>query len=302
MSCDSGQRGKHIELRGIAMTVVFKPASVSAARTKRPVAAGRLHHPRSFLDGLRLDHGPVADIGRFLLAAENAVAAFGITLSFARTAELVALQENNEVSWPLLAPWMSAKFAPLSDDNSYCLLGRNAQGKVVASQAGRIYRLGDRTLRHIVDDHSMIYGKPTALVGQDPFIRLAAPAAAKLGGKLVYSGALWVDPAHRGNKLAALLPRISRAYAHGRFGTETTFCFVSDQIAASPLFAMYGYTNRQQGFSLWEGEKCVYEASLLWMQSAQLVSDMLATREQLNPQINPAVGASSRDNVINAVG
>jgi hypothetical protein len=289
------------------MSVIVKSANLKSGGAERPAVSAQLQRapqspqrPRSFLDGLRLDHGPIADIGRFLLAAEDTVASYGIALSFARIADLVALQENNEVSWPLLAPWMSAKFAPLSDDNSYCLLGRNAQGKVVASQAGRIYRLGDRTLRHIVDDHSIIYGKPKSLDGQNPFIRLAAPSAAKLGGTLVYSGALWVDPAHRGNKLAALLPRISRAYAHGRFGTETTFCFVSDQIAASPLFAMYGYTNREPGFSLWEGEKRIYEASLLWMHSNQLVSDMNATREQLVAQINPAVGAGGRDNVISA--
>jgi hypothetical protein len=279
------------------MSVSIKPLPMPSATAFTQSAL----RPRSFLEGLRLDHGPIADIGRFLLAAENTVRSHGITLSFARTAELVALQENNEVSWPLLAPWISAKFAPLGDDNSYCLLGRNTQGKVVASQAGRIYNLGDRTLRHIVDDHSMIYGKPTTLQGRDPYIRLTSPAAATLGGTMVYSGALWVDPNHRGNKLAALLPRISRAYAHGRFGTNTTFCFVSDKIAASPLFAMYGYTNREQGFSLWEDQDCVYEASLLWMHSKQLISDMNVAREQLIAQVDPTIGTSRRDDEIRAV-
>jgi hypothetical protein len=131
---------------------------------------------------------------------------------------------------------------------------------------------------------------------------LSAPSASKLTGNIVYSGALWVAPEHRGNKLAALLPRISRAYALGRFGTETTFCVVSDQIAASPLFAMYGYTLREPGFSLWEGQDCVYTASLLWMPKQQLVSDMNITRERLVAQVDGTVGSRSRHDVLRAVG
>jgi hypothetical protein len=262
---------------------------------------GERQRPKSFLDGLRLDHGPIADIGRFLLAAEAMVRSHGITLSFARTSELRELQENNAKSWPLLAPWMNAKFAALDDDNSYCLLGRNAAGQLVASQGGRIYRLGDRSLKTIVDDHSLIYGRPTLPQGNDPYVTLTAPIAAHLTGTIVYSGALWVAPEHRGNRLAALLPRISRAYALGKFGTETTFCVVSDQIAESPLFAMYGYTLREPGFSLWEGDKKFYTASLLWMPESQLVADMNATRERLVAQVDGAVGSRGRNDELRAV-
>ncbi len=257
---------------------------------------------KSFLDGLRLNHGPIADIGRFLLYAEASVRALGITLSFAQAAELQDLQEKNADSWPLLAPWMNGKYAPLNDDNSYCLLGRDTAGRLVASQAGRIYRLGERTLRNIVDDHSLIYGHPAKPRAGQPHVTLSAPTAAELTGTLVYSGALWVAPEHRGNKLAALLPRISRAYALGHFGTETTFCVVSDQIAASPLFAMYGYTLREPGFALWEGADRVYTASLLWMPTAQLVSDMNATRERLVAQIDGAVRSGGGDHKLTATG
>jgi hypothetical protein len=258
--------------------------------------------PKSFLDGLRLDHGPIADIGRFLLTAEGIVRSHGITLSFAHARDLRELQEENAKSWPLLAPWMNAKFAALDDDNSYCLLGRDASGKLVASQGGRIYRLGGQSLRDIVDDHSLIYGRPTTPQGRDPYVTLTAPSASKLTGTIVYSGALWVAPEHRGNKLAALLPRISRAYALGKFGTETTFCVVSDQIAASPLFAMYGYTLREPGFSLWEGDERFYTASLLWMPENQLVADMNTTRAQLVAEVDGAVGSRGRNDVLRAVG
>ena len=274
--------------------------SIDGRPTEKPGTAR--NRPNSFLDGLRLDHGPIAEIGRFLLTAEATVRALGITLSFARTSELQELQEKNAASWPLLAPWMNGKFSPLDDENSYCLLGRNATGRLVASQGGRIYRLGQRSLRDIVDDHSLIYGRPVQPQGRDPHVKLAAPAAGQLTGTIVYSGALWVAPEHRGNKLAALLPRISRAYALGRFGTETTFCVVSDQIAASPLFAMYGYTLREPGFSLWEGPDQVYTASLLWMPEAQLVADMTATRERLIAQVDGAVRSGGRNNELRAAG
>jgi GNAT superfamily N-acetyltransferase len=257
---------------------------------------------RSFLEGLRLDHGPIPEIARFLMAAESVVRATGITLSFASIRELVDLQERNEVSWPLLAPWMSAKFAPLDDDNSYCLLGRSAQGRVVASQAGRIYRLGETSLAEIVADQSMIYGKPHVPVGNEPHITLTAPVAQQIRGTIVYSGGLWVAPDYRGHKLASLLPRMSRAYALGRFNTETTYCVVSEQIAASPLFAMYGYSRRQPGFSLYEGNNCFYTASLLWMPAQELVADMNTMREQLVAEIDRAISAGRRNDVTRAVG
>lgn len=255
-----------------------------------------------FLEGLRLDYGPIADIARFLMAAEAAVRSAGITLSFAPIAELVALQERNEISWPLLAPWMSARFAPLGDDNSYCLLGRNAQGRVVASQAGRIYRLGTQTLAEIVADQSMIYGRPATASDTAPTMTLTAPAAHAIRGTIVYSGGLWVAPEYRGQKLAALLPRMSRAYALGRFNTETTFCVISEQIAASPLFAMYGYKQSQPGFSMTEGGTCFYTASLLWMPTEDLVADMNACRARLIAEIDPAISTGSRDDIMRSVG
>ena len=256
---------------------------------------------RSFLDGLRLDHGPIVEIGKFLLAADAAVQAVGITLSFAPISEIVAVQAANISSWYAFAPNLDARNATLNDTNSYCLLGRDATGRVVAAQAGRIYALGARSLHDIASDQSFYYDAPRDPALHEPRAVLTAPSAAALTGTLVYSGALWVAPEYRGHKLAALLVRISRAYALGRYNTDTTFCFINDEIANSPLFAMYGYKRQEPRYTIWMDGKIWYQASLLWMMRDELVADMAAFRSRLVAQVDGAVGLGGGHDEIRAV-
>ena len=272
-------------------------------RTGNPLGAkATLPVPRSFLDGLRLDHGPIADIGKFLLATDAAVQSIGITLSFAPISELVALQAANEASWYAFQPTLNARYATLDDSNSYCLLGRDRSGRVVAAQAGRIYPLGpDKSLQSITDDQTIFYDTPRHPALDEPRAVLTAPSAKLITGTLVYSGALWVAPDYRGHKLAAILPRISRAYALGRYNTDITFCFVSDQIADSPLFSMYGYRRREPRYTIWMDGKPWYQASLLWMDRDELVADMAAFRSGLVSEIDGAVGRRGGHNDIRAV-
>ena len=262
--------------------------------------AGRIEERGCFIDGLRLDHGPVAEIGRFLLTAESMVKAQGIKLSFGRISDLVEVQESNVGSWPILAPCLDARYARLDDTNSYCLLGRDDAGRIVATQAGRIYDLGKRSLQHVIDDFSLIYEPARKPLPLEPWYSLTAPSACKLTGTLIYSGALWVAPEFRGHRLAAVLPRISRAYALGHWNTDVTFTFIRDPSPTHPLFTMYGYRCLEPGLIIYNDGKMLCDASLTWMPRDELIDDMCAATSRFATQIDRAVGTRRGNNELGA--
>jgi hypothetical protein len=242
---------------------------------KRTQTTPRTFVPNSFLDGLRLDHGPIRQIGQFLLTADQHIRGLGITLEFLPISTIVAVNSANQSSWGSFAPMLDTRNADLGVDNSYCLAGRGANGEIVVTQAGRIYPFSTRSLKAMADDQSLYFGEGRAPQSDQPRCILDAPAAEKITGCMVYSGALWVHPEFRGHRLAEILPRISRAYALGRWNTDYTFAFVSDRLLNSPLFGMYGYKNVTKGYSIWLRDEKIYEGSLMWMDRNELVRDMM---------------------------
>lgn len=235
----------------------------------------KLHTKSSFLAELEIDHGPPGLLGRFFLAAENAVRDRGVVLNFASLKQGTKVQEAQEQNWASFPPMLDARLAHIPEDMSYCLLGRNARGQIVCCQGGRIYDLNGRSLADIVKDQSFFYGdggKPTK--GQ-PVCAITAPGAAAITGRFVYSGALWVHPDWRGQRLAGILPRISRAYALARWNTAFTVAFVSQKIANSPLLRMYGYQNVEPGVRIENPKSGLYEGCLLWMDADELAADLV---------------------------
>ena len=267
-------------------------------RTKR---AGEISHavsPPPFLDGLQLNYGPIPEIGRFLLAADTALMRRGIRLSLGTISELIAIQQRNEASWPVLAPNLDSRYADVSDLNSYCLIGRDTAGRVVATQAGRIYALGSNSLSQLIDAGQFLSLQPRIPA---PCYKVSSPSAPALTGTLNYSGALWVAPEFRGRQLATLLPRISRTYALGHWDTDATFTFVRGGAAQAKLLAAYGYPRWEHGMELWDDGRLVVDAGLTWLTRSELIADMNAARSSLVAEIDGAVHAGSGDHIRNAV-
>ena len=155
----------------------------------------------------------------------------------------------------------------------------------------------------MADDQSLYFGDGRAPQCDQPRCKLDAPAAEGITGCMVYSGALWVHPEFRGHRLAEILPRMSRAYALGRWNTDYTFAFVSDQLLNSPLFRMYGYKSVAKGYSIWLHDEKIYEGSLMWMDRTELVRDMsLFCSANFAAQIDGAVGTGGRQHKLLAAG
>lgn len=240
---------------------------------------------RSFVTEVTINSGPQQLLGQFFLRADTCVRKRGIILEFASIRDLVPINEANVATWPNMAQTLDCRHGNIGEDESYCLLGRNDAGEVVAAQAGRLYDLRSRTLKDIADDGTLYYG--TGARPENPLsCDMTAPAARVIRGRVVYSGALWVRPDHRGKNLAKFLPRISRAYALASWGTDYTIAFLSPEITTSPLRQAYGYRNVEPTYTVYKSGQKVYEGNLGWMGAQELADDLFEFSKSLLSEID----------------
>jgi hypothetical protein len=256
----------------------------------------------SFIENLQIDYGPAGLLGRFLLFADNYVDERGITLQFAPIAEAWRAQTANRDSWGLFPPMLDGRLSTLSEAMSYCLLGRNRRGEMVAAQCGRIYDLGRRSFSDIVEDQSFFYGEGGNPLPGQPTCELWAPAAKRISGTVVYSGALWVRPDHRGHRLAKLLPRISRSYALARWNTDFTVAFIGDKLAETPLLNMYGYTKVEAGFRITNLEGSEMTGALMWMDRDELAADLARYLAEGLAQVDGTIAQSNSEHETGTIG
>ena len=101
---------------------------------------------RPFLEHIRVDHGPVHLLGRFFLLADTIAKSLGVSLQFASMHDLVTANRLNGESWRPLLPHYDPAYGGINSDNTFCVLGVNAGGEVVATQAARLYTLTDSNL------------------------------------------------------------------------------------------------------------------------------------------------------------
>jgi hypothetical protein len=240
-----------------------------------PARTGTIGHENpNFLQDLKLDHPATPQLARFLLDADAAVRQRGIRLSFEPIMILAELNAEHFDTWGRFAPQLDSRIAPLTPGNSYCLVGRDAANVVVAVQAGRVYRTGTRTLTDICKDRSLYYGDLPPPTSDGITCTITCAGSELIRGCFAYSGGLWVHPNYRGHRLAALLPRVSRSYALGRFQTAFTFAFIGAQMAASPLRQMYGYPRLEPGYAFFDNGAPAYAGSLMYMSTRELLQDL----------------------------
>jgi hypothetical protein len=262
----------------------------------RNLAPSDLSSRRNLFETLRIEHGPHGLIGRFFPAAENILDQLGLRLVTSSLAELVELQTSNIVSWPLFAPMLDPRLGSVTAEMSYGFVGLDREGRVACAQGGRIYDSGNRSVREMMDDHSFFYGPGRSPPPGQPICMTDAPVAAEVKGVFAYSGALWVHPAHRGHRLAALLPRISRTYALTHWNAAFTIAVVSNQIAASPLMSMYAYETVQPGFRMTNIGPNDYNGVFMAMTQQFLLDDLSNFLAGQLAEIDAAVGNGRAEN------
>ncbi len=254
--------------------------------------AGQASHlAGDLLTHLQVDHGPRGLLGRFFLAAEQAVRQRGVYLEFGSFDDLVETNRRNFHTWSQLNRAFDASVAPIPPDRAFCILGRNRSGEVVATQAARLYDIGDECLGDVMQSLRLFFPDTlTPELAAREKCEVTAPAARKLKGRIVYSGGGWYHPDFRGCSLSAILPRMSRAYAFTRWNSDYTVTWVVDALIKKGVLARYGYTNVEWGVRFSSAGVVYYEGALAWMHHAQMIEDLAQSLSKLAPQIDVVPG------------
>ncbi|MBX9588489.1 MAG: hypothetical protein K2X43_04235 [Hyphomonadaceae bacterium] len=218
-----------------------RPLEATAAAPNPLMKPARLGRS-PLLSGITIEHGPVDLLGRFFLKADTAARRRDVTLSFAPMQDLVDINRGNRETWRALLPLFDPASGGITDEDSFCIVGCNAQGEVVATQAARLYRWDNTTFHDEAQSLRMFYADPRRAKRADERVDVTAPAAKRITGRVVFAGGAWYRPDYRGRKLAPILTCISRAYAYTRWKHDFHTSIMAEEVCKGGMPQRSGYT------------------------------------------------------------
>ena len=245
----------------------------ATAGTESPHAHNQ-SHASGFLHDARVVHGPAHLIGRVFLKSEQALRERGITLSFASFEELAAVNRHNRDTWRPLLPIFDPVYSDLNEANSYCLVGRNSGGQVVATQCGRLYDWRHTDFFEEAKTMRLFYPDSMRPARLTESAVITAKRTRCISGQVVFSGGGWYRPDFRKRNLGAILSRVSRALAYTRWKTDVTVTIMAEGVFNGGLGLRAGYTNFDWALDLNNFAVGTVRTAVLWMPRAQMLEDL----------------------------
>lgn len=227
-------------------------------------------------DQIILRHGPREDLGRFFLIADHAARARGVYLTLSTDFELLReVNARNQGSWHGLAPSFDCAYGGIDPSCGFWIIGRDEHGEIVTTQAARFFDTGTQTLKDYLLSLKLFYPRPAEQKRPGEFCVVESPGAARISGRMVYSGGTWIHPDYRKRLMPMILPRISRALALTLWDSEFTFSMVSHALVNKGVAAAYGYRNIEAGIRWMNSEtELRLDGTLVWMDRAEQLADM----------------------------
>jgi hypothetical protein len=274
------------------------PVSRLEPRPKRPPAAsdapansGRRLRP--LLSDITVEHGPVDLIGRLFLKADTAARARGITLSFAPMQDLMDINRANPETWRPLLPLFDPACGGITDDNAFCILGRNGKGEIVATQAARLYRWEDTSFHEEASSLRLFYAEPERLKLKDEQVEVTAPAARQLTGAVIFAGGIWYRPDYRGRGLPYILPWLCRTYAYTRWKHDFSLSIMAEEVYKRGMAQRSGYSKAD--WEVWLRRTPVdpdgdIRCALVYMDSGELLDGAADFLTRFDAQVDAGVG------------
>jgi energy-converting hydrogenase Eha subunit E len=236
--------------------------------------AGPRPVPSNLLDTVHLDHGPIEVLGRFLLQAEEAAAARGVSLSFATFDDLLATNARNHGSWKPLVGVFDPRYGTLTPATAFCIQGRDATGEVVATQAARIYQWPTSSFQEEAVSLRFVYPDPEAQKRPGERIEVTAQATRKVRGRVAFSGGAWYRPDYRKLDLGTILPRISRACALTLWDCEYVVSLQAEAVFNGGFAARAGFTKSDRQVRWVNSALGDIDFVFVWMDADELIGDL----------------------------
>ncbi len=265
--------------------------SRQAPRPDAPPSAGKVLRP--LLSEITVGHGPIDVIGRLFLKADTAARRRGVTLSFAPMQDLMDINRANPDTWRPLLPLFDPACGGITDDNSFCILGRNGQGEIVATQAARLYHWAGTSFHEEASSLRLFYAEPARLKGKDERVEVTAPAAKRLTGEVIFAGGIWYRPDYRGIGLPYILPWLSRTYAYTRWKHDFSLSIMAEEVYKRGMAKRSGYSKAD--WEVWLRHTPVapdgdIRCALVYMDSDELLDGAANFLAGFDAQIDARVG------------
>lgn len=278
------------------MSTTSRSASLSPARQLTPTAepiARTWSEPwdeeQSLLSGITIDYGPADRLGRLFLKAETAAREAGVRLSFAPLEAMADINRNNRSSWRPLVPLFIPGLGGITPETGFCILGRNRQGEVVATQAARLYTWTDTNFKEEAESLRMFYGDPQRSRQPGEECRVSAPSATSIAGRVVFSGGTWFRPDYRSRGLMHCLPRISKGVAYTRWFSDITLTVMAESVIAGGTDRRAGYEHMEWDVELINTPVGSARFALLWTRREALLDYLLEFLDRPDAQVDPIV-------------
>lgn len=198
------------------------------------------------LSQLQIRFGPQELMGHFFVRVLSALAERDITLHRVGFTDLEAINKANIDSWRPLFPAFSPSIGGVADTEGFALAGVNHRGDVVATQAARIFDWRGTNLKREAQSLRFLYADPQSMARKNEAIKVTAPIAKTIKGRVGLGGAIWVSKNYQGRQLSDLIPRLTRAFAHVTYGTEQHIGMVSPENAARKLHVRHGFREHSE--------------------------------------------------------
>lgn len=239
-------------------------------------------------DQITVDHGPVALLGRFFLKADAAARSRGVQLSLVPLAVLPETNRQNSDTWLPLLPLFDPSIGGVTEATGIALIGRNDRGEIVATQGARLYDWTNSDLFEEATSLRMFYADPDASCLPGERCEITAPSARRIRGRVVFSGAGWYRPDHRGHLLSGILPRISRALAYTRWRSDYTISMIADAVIAGGMARRAGYTQVEEKGVRMINSPVTKDATgaLVWMPPDQMLDDLARFLSTFDAQVD----------------
>ena len=202
----------------------------------------RSQNLRPLLSEVKVKHGPPELIGRLFLLADTAARQRGITLSFAPMEDLIAVNRANPDTWRPILPLFDPACGGIRDENSFCILGHNARGEVVATQAARLYDWTNTSFQDEASSLRLFYADPQRMKGAREDVQVTAPSARELAGSVIFAGGIWYRPDYRGVGLPYILPWLCRTYAFTQWQHDFSVSIMAEEIYKRGMAQRSGYS------------------------------------------------------------
>ncbi len=208
-------------------------------RMTRPVSLAS--ETDRFLQQVRIDYGPPEILGPFFLKAQRAVEERGISISLGTFDDLLEANIANSENWRPLIAVFDYRNGGVSRENSFCILGRDPHGNVVAAHAARLYDWSHTTYYEEASSLRLFYADPERMKLPGEQCIVTAPSAKTITGQVVFSGAAWYHPTYRGRKLSAIFPKIGKALAFTRWSPDVICSMMIADVHAKGFAPRFDY-------------------------------------------------------------